>query len=336
MQSENLAYDWNDVALLTDQRACTFLCKTMLLVSDMEVCQLQEIHLVNWEKTLPQEDKKQLSGVMQVQIVYLDQKGKQCQLQTEIPLQGTLAMPVQALGQAKLLYGRGQVADGYLLLETVLQIPYELQLQRSQVIVGPFEMEELLELPEWWPDCTEVLTTVAVAELQTCSIQQQLLQAEGSYQFTIVYADRTQQGESLYAYQQRRPMEVSCTVPVGLQELDGVQPYYQSLSVQLLDGHHIQLTGSGVLCTLPVEHASVDSAEPWRETIEQKEALDDAPESVPLHQQKRQNSPSVVQSRGSRRANLSKYMRNLNSSVQSPTSVRNFEIGLESEDRETT
>ena len=144
MQSENLAYDWNDVALLTDQRACTFLCKTMLLVSDMEVCQLQEIHLVNWEKTLPQEDKKQLSGVMQVQIVYLDQKGKQCQLQTEIPLQGTLAMPVQALGQAKLLYGRGQVADGYLLLETVLQIPYELQLQRSQVIVGPFEMEELI------------------------------------------------------------------------------------------------------------------------------------------------------------------------------------------------
>lgn len=41
--------------------------------------------------------------------------------------------------------------------------------------------------------------------------------------------------------------------------------------------------------------------------------------------------PSVVTSRGSRRANLSKYMRNLNSSVQTPKSTRNFEILAEPE-----
>lgn len=333
MQSENLAYEWNDVALLTDQRACTFLCKTMLLVTNMDVCQIQEINLVNWEPALLQVDKNQLSGVMQVQIIYLDQKDSRRQLQTEIPVHGMAAMPVQAFGQASLLYGRGQVAEDHLLLETVLQIPYELQLQRSQVIVGPFEMEELLELPELWPDCTEVLTTVAVADAKTCAVQQQQLKVQGCYQLTIVYADASQQGESLYAYQQLRPMEQMCTVPDGLQELDGVQPYYQSLSVQLLDSHHVQLSGSGVLCTLPAEQAEDDGSEEW--PAMEAQTLEQAVVAVPLHQQ-RQNAPSVVNSRGSRRANLSKYMRNLNSSVHSPTAVRNFEIGLEADNQETT
>ena len=32
MQRDNLTYEWNDMALLTDQRAYTIICKTMLKI----------------------------------------------------------------------------------------------------------------------------------------------------------------------------------------------------------------------------------------------------------------------------------------------------------------
>ena len=64
---------------------------------------------------------------------------------------------------AHLIYSKGKLAGSCLLLETILQIPRFQWLQRSQVIVGPFQMEELLELPESWPECREVETTISAA-----------------------------------------------------------------------------------------------------------------------------------------------------------------------------
>lgn len=334
VQSENLAYEWNDVALLMDQRACTFLCKTMLQIPEGEVSQLQEIEFADWSRIPSQNDTEQFSGTMQLQIGYLNQQGERHQLQVEIPLQGTLQEPLREQADARLLYSKGQLADNYLLLETVLQIPRELQLQRTQVIVGQFEMAELLELPEQWPGCVDVLTTAAAAVVQDYAVHQQQVQVQGVYQLTAVYVNEEREGEQLFAYQQRRSMEVSVPVPAGLREITGVQPYYQSLSVQQLDDHHIQLTGSGVLCTLPVEEAKAAEPEMLAEPAEQETAGCEELCYVPQNRRQPQG-PSVVNSRGSRRANLSKYMRDLNSSVQSPTSIRNFEIGLEP-DVETT
>ena len=384
MQRINLAYEWNDVALLTDQRAYTFVCKTMLQIPEQEIEVLQEIILADWQYQPEQNEALQFEGSMTLQVGYLCQQQRK-ELHVAIPLLGDLLEPLTAQSSARLLYSKGHVAGSCLLLEAVLQIPRGQQLQRSQVILGQFAMEEMLELPKQWPCFQDVLVTAAAVQIDSIQIVQQQLQGQGCYRLAVVYENGEQPGERLFAYEQQRPMTVTLPVPPGLQELEGVQPYYQSLTAQLLDDRHIVLAGEGVLCTLPdtetAENSpscqsvpsavSADSEALTRQMadvlqqlmaelkrhVEITESPDSAVQSgasetaeTPAPQQMAKESdcgevcpvrrtaqpssnahPSVVNSRGSRRANLSKYMRNLNSSVQTPKSMRNFEIGAEPE-----
>lgn len=382
MQSMNLDYEWNDVALLTDQRAYTFVCKTMLQIPEQRIEVLQEIILADWQYKPEQNEGLRFDGSMTLQVGYLCQQ-QRGELKVAIPLQGNLQESLTEQSSARLLYSKGQVAGSCLLLEAVLQIPRVQQLQRSQVLLGQFAMEELLELPKQWPCFQDVLATVAAMQIDSFQIGQQQLQVQGCYRLAVIYENGGQPGERLFAYEQQRPMTVALPVPPGLQELEGVQPYYQNLTAQLLDDRHILLAGEGVLCTLSdtaiVENttkssqsaASVDSdaltkqmagilqqlmeeLKRHAEITEQQEPASQ-PKSkeeteAPVSQQTTEESdcgevcpvrrtvqsgsnvhPSVVNSRGSRRANLSKYMRNLNSSVQTPKSMRNFEIGAEPE-----
>ncbi len=382
MQSMNLDYEWNDVALLTDQRAYTFVCKTMLQIPEQTIEVLQEIILADWQYKPEQNEGLRFDGSMTLQVGYLCQQ-QRGELKVAIPLQGNLQEPLTEQSSARLLYSKGQVAGSCLLLEAVLQIPRVQQLQRSQVLLGQFAMEELLELPKQWPCFQDVLATVAAMQIDSFQIGQQQLQVQGCYRLAVIYENGGQPGERLFAYEQQRPMTVALPVPPGLQELEGIQPYYQNLTAQLLDDRHILLAGEGVLCTLSdtaiVEDttkssqsaASVDSDALTRqmagilqqlmeelkrhaEITEQQEPASqpkskdgaeapvsqqtaeegDCGEVCPVRRTVQSGSnvhPSVVNSRGSRRANLSKYMRNLNSSVQTPKSMRNFEIGAEPE-----
>jgi len=118
-------------------------------------------------------------------------------------------------------------------------------------------------------------------------------------------------------HEYRIPMKANILVPKGVQELNGIMPYYQSITAQVLDDHCILVTGSGVFCTLPNEETVS-----WQ--TDSREEL--SPQSV-----EKDDIPSVINSRGSRRANLSKYMRHLNNSVETPTSIRNIEIVKETE-----
>lgn len=386
MQNINLDYEWNDVALLTDQRAYTFVCKTMLQIPKQTIEVLQEIILADWQYKPEQNKGLQFDGSMTLQVGYLCQQ-ERGELEVTIPLQGNLLEPLTEQCSARLLYSKGQVAGSCLLLEAILQISRVEQLQRSQVILGQFAMEELLELPKQWPCFQDVLVTVAAIWIDSFQIEHQQLQVQGYYQLAAVYENGEQPGERLFAYEQQRPMIMALPVPSGLQELEGVQPYYQNLTAQLLDDRHILLTGEGVLCTISDttvlmkdignavkscrNTASADSDALTRQMAgilqQLKKELkrhaeiteQPAPASQPeiketeellVPQQKIEKSnceevcpanrtlqsgsnihPSVVNSRGSRRANLSKYMRNLNSSVQTPKSMRNFEIGAEQE-----
>ena len=382
MQNMNLDYEWNDVALLMDQRAYTFVCKTMLQIPEQTIEVLQEIILADWQYKPEQNEGLRFDGSMTLQVGYLCQQ-QRGELKVAIPLQGNLQEPLTEQSSARLLYSKGQVAGSCLLLEAVLQIPRVQQLQRSQVLLGQFAMEELLELPKQWPCFQDVLATVAAMQIDSFQIGQQQLQVQGCYRLAVIYENGGQPGERLFAYEQQRPMTVALPVPPGLQELEGVQPYYQNLTAQLLDDRHILLAGEGVLCTLSdtaiVEDttkssqsaASVDSDALTRqmagilqqlmeelkrhaEITEQQEPASqpkskdgaeapvsqqtaeegDCGEVCPVRRTVQSGSnvhPSVVNSRGSRRANLSKYMRNLNSSVQTPKSMRNFEIGAEPE-----
>ena len=382
VQNMNLDYEWNDVALLMDQRAYTFVCKTMLQIPEQTIEVLQEIILADWQYKPEQNEGLRFDGSMTLQVGYLCQQ-QRGELKVAIPLQGNLQEPLTEQSSARLLYSKGQVAGSCLLLEAVLQIPRVQQLQRSQVLLGQFAMEELLELPKQWPCFQDVLATVAAMQIDSFQIGQQQLQVQGCYRLAVIYENGGQPGERLFAYEQQRPMTVALPVPPGLQELEGVQPYYQNLTAQLLDDRHILLAGEGVLCTLSdtaiVEDttkssqsaASVDSDALTRqmagilqqlmeelkrhaEITEQQEPASqpkskdgaeapvsqqtaeegDCGEVCPVRRTVQSGSnvhPSVVNSRGSRRANLSKYMRNLNSSVQTPKSMRNFEIGAEPE-----
>ena len=382
VQSMNLDYEWNDVALLMDQRAYTFVCKTMLQIPEQTIEVLQEIILADWQYKPEQNEGLRFDGSMTLQVGYLCQQ-QRGELKVAIPLQGNLQEPLTEQSSARLLYSKGHVAGSCLLLEAVLQIPRVQQLQRSQVLLGQFAMEELLELPKQWPCFQDVLATVAAMQIDSFQIGQQQLQVQGCYRLAVIYENGGQPGERLFAYEQKRPMTVALPVPPGLQELEGIQPYYQNLTAQLLDDRHILLAGEGVLCTLSdtaiVEDttkssqsaASVDSDALTRqmagilqqlmeelkrhaEITEQQEPASqpkskdgaeapvsqqtaeegDCGEVCPVRRTVQSGSnvhPSVVNSRGSRRANLSKYMRNLNSSVQTPKSMRNFEIGAEPE-----
>lgn len=319
MQSKNLACEWNDVALLTDQRACTFLCKTMLLLPESINGQMEKIHLKRWNRITAPECEDFLTGDIQLELVYRNDYGDEKVYSAKLRLQGTITEPVPCTGEACLLYSRGQAAGQHLLLEMVVQLPCDLHLQPTQVIAGQFEMTEMLELPETWPDCADVLVTATVAEVQSCSIHQQMLQVDGRYRLTIVYANDLKQGESLFAWQQYRPFIWKKPVPGGLQELTGVKPYYQSLSVELLDSHQIRLNGNGVICTLPSEEEIPE--------VRNLEEVDCTDERAATKMEILSQSPSVVTSRGSCRANLSRYMRDLNGMAQSPTTIRNYEIG---------
>ena len=314
----------------------------------------------------------------------------------EVPLSGKLQEPLTERTKARLLYSRGKIAGSCLLLETVLQLSRELSLQRSQVIAGTFVMNELLELPAAWPGCREVLATAASLQVQDCQIAGAQLLVQGQYEMAVVYASEEQPGECLFAYEQKRPVTLAVAVPAGLQEIEPLQPCYQDLSVQLLDDHRIQISGSGVLCTVAVpeeegasaqcrqeekaseavaddqltrqvtealhqlmqelqRHTDLLRPEQQEQATERplgqtaattKEKTEPQPEPPLIKQNEtvcetvcpiergkpgKNSHPSVVNCRGSRRANLSKYMRNLNSSVQSPNAMRNFEIGGEQE-----
>ena len=48
MQRDNLTYEWNDMALLTDQRAYTIICKTMLQIPQQEIAEIQDVVLDDW------------------------------------------------------------------------------------------------------------------------------------------------------------------------------------------------------------------------------------------------------------------------------------------------
>ena len=399
MQSVDLTYEWNDVALLTDQRAYTFICKTMLQIPEHAITELQEIILLDWENHSQQ--KHTFDGSMELQIGYLDQQQQKAALQIEIPLQGDLEDVWQSNATARLLYGKGKVTDTCLLLETVLQIPRLPELKRSQVAVGPFHMEELLELPEDWPGCEELEATAAILQIEESVIQQQKLYLSGVYQLAVVYQNEAQIGEQLFAYEQQRPAQLMVPVPAGVAQLEGIIPFYHNLTAQLLDDKRILLIGDGILYTEAVSDApaaqqnrpAFDAAQPKLQQGQQEEscpkekqilqqnirletilrqlieALQHEQETAEkqqrpvrpektnqgMQQKKPQpqetvtepmeqpmptqptpnRPPSVVNSRGSRRANLSKYMRNLNSSVQTPKSMRNFEIPAEPEGTKT-
>lgn len=390
MQSMNLTYEWNDVALLTDQRAYTFICKTMLQIPENEVEALQEVILVDWKYRPIQKNTLNFDGWMQLQVGYLNQQEQRAELQVTIPLEAELQEELPEKANARLIYSNGKVAGNCLLLETVLQIPRFQALQRSQVILGQFQMEELIELPEEWPCCQDLLATVAAVKINDYQIEQQQLRLDGEYQLAVIYENVEQPGECLFAYEQRRTMTVALAVPPGLQELEQLVPYYQNLTAQQLDDRHVLLAGEGVLCTSPIgknekkqrewdTQTRSEEAEPLMEeqaekkpnhdlTMQMAAVLQQLMEEIKRHQETEQSNeqqkqaekkvsasdkgisqstcdtvcptrevangnkierPSVVNCRGSRRANLSKYMRNLNSSVRGPKTTRNFEIGNE-------
>lgn len=214
VQSMNLDYEWNDVALLTDQRAYTFVCKTMLQIPEQRIEVLQEIILADWQYKPEQNEGLRFDGSMTLQVGYLCQQ-QRGELKVAIPLQGNLQESLTEQSSARLLYSKGQVAGSCLLLEAVLQIPRVQQLQRSQVLLGQFAMEELLELPKQWPCFQDVLATVAAMQIDSFQIGQQQLQVQGCYRLAVIYENGGQPGERLFAYEQQRPMTVALPVPPG-------------------------------------------------------------------------------------------------------------------------
>ena len=331
MQKNYLTYEWNDVALLTDQRAYTIICKTMLRIPQQKLIEIQDVVLNDWVwQRHPVDDMAQdtivpFQGSITVQIDYLNRDDQQETFFAVLPLEGTWEEPVAEQNSMRLIFYHTQMAGECLLLETVLQINRNRPLESTQVMIGQFQMEEQIVLEKPWPSCNELLLTSMELQLNDWSIDINGLQINGEYQIVCVYRSTQQVGEQVFVHENRLPMKANILVPEGLQQLDGIMPYYQSITAQILDEQRIFIATSGVFCTLPVSEAE------WLCDINEL----DCAEKVKIEQQyvaktdKKESAPSVVNSRGSRKAKLSKYMRNLNNSVETPNSMRNIELNIE-------
>lgn len=320
VQRENLAYEWNDVALLADQRAYTIVCKTLLQISQQEINEIQEVVFLDWTWQSPsicnqnmETDLVPFHGTVTLQIYYLNHELQQESMYVAIPLEGAWEEALTQQNSMRLVFYHTKAIENHLLLETVLQISRNQPLKHTQVLIGQFQLEEQLVLEAPWPSCDALLATAVVLQLNHWELDAGLLQIDGEYHLTGIYQNARQPGEQVFVYENRLPMTASILVPEGLQELNGVMPYYQSITAQVLDEQHILMMGSGVFCTLPVPKEDAVSRA-------QTEAV---PFDTPVQQE---TIPTVVNSRGSRRATLSKYMRNLNNSVETPSSIRNIEL----------
>lgn len=323
MQKENLTYEWNDVALLADQRAYTILCKTMLQIGRQGIYEIQDVCLLDWtwqsdplRTDAPNQNMVPFHGNVTLQITCLQQTMQRQTFFVDVPIQGEWQESTIQQNQMQLLFSHSQIVEDHLLLETVLQISRNQPLERSQVLLSQFQMEEVILLEEPWPSCDTLLTTSVQLQITDYMIQMQQLQIYGTYQIVCVYQSTEQSGEQVFAYEYCLPAKEIVSIPEGLKELDGIMSYFQSITAQVLDMRQIALVGSGVFCTLPV-------------VLEEALLGDIEPVSVVVTPMTKEVNPSVVNKRGSRRETLAKYMRDLNNSVETPTSIRNFEIGTE-------
>lgn len=333
VQNNHLCYEWNDVALLEDQRACTIICKTMFKIPQQNILEIQDVALVDWTwqnefvgNDLQKSAMTPFQGIATLQIYYLNQEAQQESFLVDVPIHGAWQKPVIEQNCMQLLFYHAKMAGEQLLLETVLQIMYNQSLEHSQVLIGPFQMDELLTLEKPWPSCDAILTTSVLLDVQEWTITKQQLLLNGTYQIVCVYQNSQQPGEQVFVYEQRSPMEATLLIPEGVQDLTGIMPYFQNITAELLDPMHVQIVGSGVFCTFPIKaDMYIADCEETEETIGAQNHIWDPTLA------RKESSPSVVNRRGSRRANLSKYMRDLNNSVESPSSVRNIEISVEND-----
>ena len=332
MQRDNLTYEWNDIALLTDQRAYTIICKTMLQIPQQEIAEIQDVVLNDWvwqrhkidntEENVEQNSIVPFQGSVTVQIYYLNRDYQQETFFAVLPLEGAWEEPLTEQNSMRLLFYHTQMAEGCLLLETVLQINRTQLLESTQVLIGQFQMEEQIVLETPWPSCSELLLTSMALRLDDWNIDANGLQIDGEHQITCVYQSSQQAGEQVFVHEYRLPMKATIPVPEGLQELNGIMPYYQSITAQILDEKRIFITCSGVFCTLPVS----ENSNTCNESEEDNTTYTEKEQHYPYTANKKDTAPSVVNRRGSRRANLSKYMRNLNNSVETPNTMRNIEL----------
>lgn len=323
VQRENLTYEWNDVALLVDQRAYTVICKTMLKLSQRNVQEIQDVVLWDWTwKHSPVSDETEriapFQGDVILQLQYLNQDFQRDAFFVDLPIQGAWHETLIQQNSMQLIFSHTQIVEEHLLLETVLQIVRNQELAYDQVLLGSFQLEEVLSLETPWPPCDNLLTTSVTLLVEEWKIFSQVLQLEGVYHLDCIYQSTQQIGEQIFVYEQRVPMKVSFPVPDGFQELSGVMAYYQNIATQILDTEHIQITGSGVFCTLPNECQ--------RELQERKTVATENELISKNSARKKDPCPSVIHNRGSRKADLSKHMRNLNNSVESASAIRNIEF----------
>ena len=333
MQRNYLTYEWNDVALLTDQRAYTFICKTMLRIPQQELIEIQDVVLNDWVwQRYPVDDMAQdaivpFQGNITVQIEYLNRNDQQETFFAVLPLEGAWEEPMAEQNSMRLIFYHTQIAGDCLLLETVLQINRSRPLESTQVLLGQFQLDEQIVLEAPWPSCSELLQTSVNLQVEDWAIDAGQLKIDTQHQIVCAYQSRQQAGEQIFVHEERVPMKASILVPEGLRELNGIMPYYQSITAQLLDETCMHITGTGVFCTLPISEAEricdINELDCTAETKIEQQYAAKADKKEPI--------PSVVNRRGSRRAKLSKYMRNLNNSVETPNTMRNIELNIETE-----
>lgn len=245
MFTENITYVWNDVACLNDDRAMTFVCKTLFqLPAEITYCQLDQLKVE--EIRAGSYDEKNCSKLCLSAVLVDDQASKQRFL-LEIPFTEDSEEQWQ-LASMQITYLQGQLCQDRLFIETVMSHQKEQQTRGSRVILGEITMREVLELQENWPEGQQVLGSQVLSYLDQAELQEgQRLSLSGNHLLAVLYEAQENAGEKVFVYQEARSFQAVVPLSKYLDDLIGVQLEYQSLTVQLIAPRKILLNGIGVL-----------------------------------------------------------------------------------------
>lgn len=342
MTTEQVSCAWNDVTCLVDERAVTFVCKTLfqlLLEEDLPVEQLVQLEL---EKLSCQEPQGILAGQILLQAVCTTKDGEERVYPLVIPFAAD-QLEGRQYGHLNVHYIQGQLIEDKLWVETVVS-GIRLELSRDgQVILGEVALREVLDLPGQLPGCEQLISAQVISNIEHMELLEGVrVQVAGHHLLSVLYEGRRKAGEKLHVYQQTCPFQGEIELGHQLADLNGAVLHYRLLTAQLLEERKLMISGVGMIKTLAVEEqedvAEQDCLLTEGEVVERRTPVEAVPvrperERVePVVESAKNNSSVAVEkavrrgSRISQRTQLSKYMRELDGMVRGPKSMRNFDL----------
>lgn len=214
---ENASCLWHDVICLQDAQTITFVCKTLLQLSEES----------KKRDLLSAEAVEIGSGEMILQVVLEDEENEKAELEMKLPFIKGEIQPSQ-VHDFQIHYLQGQLLGDKLWVECVISGMRVNEISVPQVILGEITLNEKLRLPEEVAACSRLISihvTSKVEEVNTNEEENLVLQ--GMHNISLLYEGLAVEGEKLYAYQEDCPFQKEVELSYTLEDLTAAMLHYR-------------------------------------------------------------------------------------------------------------